>query len=513
MNDKASVMIEQGGDGARLMPSAISIAMPSLPSMPEVEVMAKMSEIAAASNFVNSTSPDPKKRAADAFFVMMYGRELGIPPMAALRMIYVIDGKPTCSGQAMLSLMRRAGMQFEIPDPHTITDSVTIRVKRPGGEWKSYTYTMEMARKAGLAGKATWTKYPREMLIWRATSMIGKMEGGDIIGGLYTIEEIAPPETILDEAGEIVRGELLPPPSAPALPPASKAPAAPPVPKPEAAPGAAPDAETGAPDGAINLNDEFNRAWLQGKLKKLDWHAGESPYYFAQIEPGRKLERFSDTTLSKAALEARLDAIGGEYKAAWLKAETAGLTPRKWDELAIVGILPNMTPAQIVAKVEAFTAAMSKQPPATPKKNKWPDADYFDMLAWIEKNFDLADHTALAVVGKKDWQEYPNMRAAQDALREAVYRDALPVKASSVKYVKGAKGSNYVEFDGVIPVRLYGRDKLRALSDDWAAYVDSWQAGNTYAFSAAALPTLLISYTKKDGYNEATDIRFVDVPF
>lgn len=190
--------------------NSITIAMPAIPTLPEVEALKEICKVAAYSGFLSSTAPrsDMAWRSADAFFVVMYGRELGIPAMTALKTIYVVDGKPSCSGQALLSLMRRAGVEIEIPDPSTITDKATVRIRRPGGEWREYTYTRKMAEDAGLWGRKTWEKYWREMLIWRAVSTANKFESSDITGGLYTIEELAP-NTPVDADGMPVGDVIL----------------------------------------------------------------------------------------------------------------------------------------------------------------------------------------------------------------------------------------------------------------------------------------------------------------
>jgi hypothetical protein len=181
--------------------SNVSIAMPNLPTTAEIEAMNAMCKIAAYSGFLNSTAQmaNTTQRAADAFFVMMYGRELGIPAMTALKTIYVIDGKPSCSGQALLALMRKGGMEVDVPDPGTVTSSATVKVKRPGGKEKSYTYTMDMAKKAGLENKQNWKRSPAEMLIWRAVSTACRFEAPDIVGGLYTIEELQPDRAVNEQ--------------------------------------------------------------------------------------------------------------------------------------------------------------------------------------------------------------------------------------------------------------------------------------------------------------------------
>lgn len=182
-----------------------TLTIPAIPTESEVRSLALIADYAARSNFLRSTAPRTAhdQRQADAFLVIMYGRELGIPPMTALKMIFVLDGQPSASTQAIVGLARRRGVEVDIPDPSTVTDSATVRIKRPGGEWKSYTFTLDMAKKMGLAGKKNWTGMPSVMLIWRAAGMGMRFEVPDYTGGLYPVEELAP-DTIVNEDGEPV---------------------------------------------------------------------------------------------------------------------------------------------------------------------------------------------------------------------------------------------------------------------------------------------------------------------
>lgn len=216
-------MVTNENTALALVPKSntISIAAPNIPSMAEIDALNAMCKIAAYSGFLNSTSSDPAKRAADAFFVMMYGRELGIPAMTALKTIHVIDGKPSCSGQALLALMKRGGVEVKVPDPGSVSNSASVQVRRPGGDWKTYTYTMDMARKAGLENKKNWKASPAEMLIWRAVSTAARFEVPDIVGGLYTIEELQP-DMPVNEQGELVDTPMI---TVTTPPPAVEAPA------------------------------------------------------------------------------------------------------------------------------------------------------------------------------------------------------------------------------------------------------------------------------------------------
>jgi hypothetical protein len=184
-------------------PEPMSIAVQKLPNPQTVELIANMSKVVGMSSVFNSDAKNPEQRVADAFFVMMLGVEIGLPPITSLRMIHLIKGTPATSGAGMLSILRRAGVEVEIPDAGKVTTSATVRLRRPGvSDWYESTFTVDMAKAAGLGGRDMWTKFPANMLIWRALSNAARFYCPDIINGLYTKEEIA--DAQFDADGEIV---------------------------------------------------------------------------------------------------------------------------------------------------------------------------------------------------------------------------------------------------------------------------------------------------------------------
>lgn len=143
------------------------------------------------------------KNPADAFFVVMYGLELGIPPMTALRTIYSVNGgAPTCSGEAMLALIRRSGKVKVAISSNADTlaaGRATVHMKRTdSGDEFTATWGKEDDNRAGL--RSNRDKYPAQMWTWRAVSIAGKALCSDIIGALYTFEEINP-DIPVDEDG------------------------------------------------------------------------------------------------------------------------------------------------------------------------------------------------------------------------------------------------------------------------------------------------------------------------
>ncbi|HEX2926106.1 MAG TPA: hypothetical protein VHP38_07605, partial [Ruminiclostridium sp.] len=54
----------------------------------------------------------------------------------------------------------------------------------------SFKFSLDDAKKAGLLDKQIWRQYTKTMLKWRAVSGCARVVFSDIIGGLYTPEEI-----------------------------------------------------------------------------------------------------------------------------------------------------------------------------------------------------------------------------------------------------------------------------------------------------------------------------------
>ncbi len=121
---------------------------------------------------------------------MLYGREVGLPPMTALTSIHVVDGRPGMSAEAMRSLVYAAGHEIVFDEA---TGSVCrMRARRRGSvEWTALAYSRDMAREANLLGKDNWKKYPRDMLIARCSTALCRMVFPDVIHGFRSLEEIA----------------------------------------------------------------------------------------------------------------------------------------------------------------------------------------------------------------------------------------------------------------------------------------------------------------------------------
>jgi len=132
---------------------------------------------------------------------VMVGRELGLPAMASLRSIHVVEGRHALSAALMGALILKSGMAeyfrpvtdengtLDADDKHATFE--TLR-KGPGNRPVRFTFTIEEAKAAGLVKeKSGWVKYPKQMLLARAESLLARLVYPDLMAGLYTPEEIA----------------------------------------------------------------------------------------------------------------------------------------------------------------------------------------------------------------------------------------------------------------------------------------------------------------------------------
>lgn len=125
-----------------------------------------------------------------AAIVMLKGHELGIGLAAAFEMIHVIDGKPSIAPKGALALIHQsnelAGMK--ITDG---PDYCECWMKRKNGFEFTTRFTMQDAERAGLVkDKSGWSKYPSNMLRWRAIGYCADVVFPDVIGGMIRPDDL-----------------------------------------------------------------------------------------------------------------------------------------------------------------------------------------------------------------------------------------------------------------------------------------------------------------------------------
>jgi len=121
--------------------------------------------------------------------VILHGREVGFGPMTALAQTHVIDGRVAISSEAMRALIMQHGHEIRVD---AISGSVaTVSGRRRGEEhWLTISWTIDDARRADLTTKTNWKRYPRQMLLARASAELARAKFADVIHGLMSTEEL-----------------------------------------------------------------------------------------------------------------------------------------------------------------------------------------------------------------------------------------------------------------------------------------------------------------------------------
>lgn len=156
-------------------------------SLAQFDEMRKKAETLIKSGFLPKAIDTPEKAVA----IALTGRELGIPMMLAFQEINVIQGKPTASAKLQLGLAKRRDPKMDMK----VTDdgqTCTVTITRSGTSPVTTSFSMEDAKRMGLAGKDNWMKQPSVMRYCRAVTANLRRTFPDAIGGLYPAEEIAP---------------------------------------------------------------------------------------------------------------------------------------------------------------------------------------------------------------------------------------------------------------------------------------------------------------------------------
>lgn len=179
--------------------------------------------------------PDSLKTPEAAAAVMIRGVELGMPPMAAVARLYVVNNKVEMETQVMMGLVRKLDPTSQFVFERYARDGATVALYRHGrlqirvdfgeedrksarlgmkpmGQWKSTNGNppkryFEAATDADGRPKysedfeSPWHKYPRDMYAYRAVARCCRLGASDIINMIGTTRDLeADPYPITLEA-------------------------------------------------------------------------------------------------------------------------------------------------------------------------------------------------------------------------------------------------------------------------------------------------------------------------
>ena len=124
---------------------------------------------------------------------------MGLSPMVVMQNLYVIQGKPSFSGQAIASMIR-ANPQFRNIELNFVGTEgkddwgayVTAEKVSTGKLIKGGTVTIAIAKKEGWYQKAgsKWQTMPEIMLSYRAYAWFGRVYCPELLMGLQSTEEV-----------------------------------------------------------------------------------------------------------------------------------------------------------------------------------------------------------------------------------------------------------------------------------------------------------------------------------
>ena len=141
----------------------------------------------------------------EATIAMIYGMEVGLPPMASLQNIAVVNGQPSIWGDGMLALVQNSGLLESYEQSYTGeegTDSykAIVKVKRKDNNISiTAEFSVADAKNAGLWGKVgTWKTHPKRMLMYKARAFALRDCFPDVLKGLHSVEEMEGEKNIID---------------------------------------------------------------------------------------------------------------------------------------------------------------------------------------------------------------------------------------------------------------------------------------------------------------------------
>jgi len=153
----------------------------------EADLAYQMAQKLANTSFVPQSL---RGKPGDITAAILAGAELGLPPMATLKSIDVIQGTPALRAHAMRGLLQSKGHEIELVESSDVY--CRMRGRRKGAEaWQYVEWDIPRATRLGLLGKAEWKKQPKSMLVARATGELSRLIAADALYGMpYVAEEL-----------------------------------------------------------------------------------------------------------------------------------------------------------------------------------------------------------------------------------------------------------------------------------------------------------------------------------
>lgn len=145
------------------------------------------------------TSPGGPSKLANCMIALDMANRMGLPPLMVMQNMYVVQGKPSWSGQACMTMIRNCGEFDEVRPEYTgergkDTWGCAVKAKRrtTGETVTGPEVTIDMAKKEGWYSKggSKWQTMPELMLAYRAAAFFARIHCPEALMGMQLREEV-----------------------------------------------------------------------------------------------------------------------------------------------------------------------------------------------------------------------------------------------------------------------------------------------------------------------------------
>lgn len=177
-----------------------------LPTQPTgnqwVELMQPAAELAAQIAGTEFVPEAYRRNPAAIAACILFGAEIGIGPMQSLAKIDIVKGRPAPRAELARAKALAAGHELWVSE--STNTRVTVCGKRRGSNHQQeVTWTLDDVKRAGISN-GNYQKYPRQMLLARASAELVRQMCPEVLGGI---------EVFAEEVGDVDDGPSVEPPS------------------------------------------------------------------------------------------------------------------------------------------------------------------------------------------------------------------------------------------------------------------------------------------------------------
>jgi hypothetical protein len=132
-----------------------------------------------------------KGKVADIAVQVLAGAELGLAPMASIRGVHIVQGKPLLAADTMVALCLSSGLAEYFSCVEETADKVTYETKRKGSPHpQRATWSDEDTKNAGLNTKDNWRLHKKQMRRARAKAILARDVYPDVLAGCFDPDEV-----------------------------------------------------------------------------------------------------------------------------------------------------------------------------------------------------------------------------------------------------------------------------------------------------------------------------------